>query len=108
MAKEFLTIWVAREWIDRPEVVQAMLAGHTIQAIDWETDLILHPKAWRWEEGLFPHLDITIKEAKHVKYGDARKQARLEAKARKNAGGVKRPKRPKSSESHSDSGKPES
>ncbi len=95
MAKESLTIWVAAAWADRPEVKALVEAGHIIEPLDEQAsyDLILHPNAWRWSDDLFPHLEVTIKEARKVKYGDARKEARVAAKARKDAGSVKRPRR---------------
>lgn len=95
MAKESLTIWIPEAWADRPEVKALVEAGHVVEYLEPQAtyDLILHPNAWRWSDDLFPHLDVTIKEAKAQKYGDARKQARIEAKARKNASGSKRPKR---------------
>lgn len=98
MAKESLTIWIPGAWANRPEVKALEEAGHTVLSYAFDDahadpDLILHPNAWRWSDDLFPHLDVTIKEARSQKYGDARKQSRLEAKARKNAGSGKRPKR---------------
>ncbi len=106
MAKESLTIWVHTPWLDRPEVKKLQEDGHTVEDILFHEpdaphgdadppDLILHPNAWRWTDDLFPHLEVTIKEARRAKYGDARKQARVEAKARKDAAGGKRSKRPK-------------
>ena len=94
MAKESLTVAVHPSWLNRPEVAALVEAGHTV-ILSVEADLILHPNAWRWTDDLFPHLEVTIKEAKRAKYGDARKQARVEAKARKDAAGGKRSKRPK-------------
>lgn len=98
MAKESLTIWVPGSWANRPEVKALEDAGHTVLSYAFDEahddpDLILHPNAWRWSDDLFPHLEVTIKAARDQKYGDARKAARVAAKARKDAGGSKRPKR---------------
>lgn len=57
-----LTIWVWKPWEGRPEVLDLRAKGHDIQVMDFdgtppyytmsrEPDLILHPRAHRWEPG---------------------------------------------------------
>lgn len=93
MAKEPLTVGVHPAWLDRPEVKALIDEGHPVAVIEAGYDLILHPNAWRWSDELFEQLDVTVREARKVKYGDERLKRRIEAKARKDSGSRKRPKR---------------
>ncbi len=77
-----LNIWVAEEYMTHPKIAEAIEKGHCVYTVesvcsygasfDGKTllpDLILHPNAWNWHEGMWDYLDVAIKQAREVKYG---------------------------------------
>jgi hypothetical protein len=44
-----LHLWVATPWLQHPALVAKAAQGHRITAFDPEADLVIHPRAHRWE-----------------------------------------------------------
>lgn len=79
-----LTILVADELFDTPEVRTLADKGHSVSRLsevghpssdaDTETaDLMLGPKCWRITPELLPYLDLAIKSTRGVKYPKGKK-----------------------------------
>jgi len=64
-----LNIVVAPEWRDRPEILELEKRGHSIRmglSPGDGADLILHPAAHAWHDGLFagPYLNAALSAAR--------------------------------------------
>jgi len=57
-------IWVAKQWLEHPKVAELKVKKHEIVVVEGEPDLILHPNAWRWDDGKWDFLDVALKEAR--------------------------------------------
>lgn len=52
--------------MDHPKIKELAEKGHTITNMDeWHwMDLILHPRAWRWNDKMWDFLDEPLKRAR--------------------------------------------
>lgn len=64
-----LRIAVLADWVERPDIQALAAAGHTVQPIVTDADIILHPAAHRWEQVMFDAdmLPVAIKAAQRLK-----------------------------------------
>lgn len=67
-----LTIHVAQEWAEHPEVAELQRKGHTVVILEgaYQPDLILHPAAHMWRDEMWPMLPVAVKAARKAKYGE--------------------------------------
>jgi hypothetical protein len=59
-----LTIWVDAQWRSHPAILELEAKGHAIWAPADKPDLILHPQAWNWNDGMWQYLPIALKQAR--------------------------------------------
>jgi hypothetical protein len=62
-----LTIAVAPEWLDRPELAALAAKGHRIVPIVVDADVVLHPRATWWCDDMWDTtlLDTLLRAARH-------------------------------------------
>lgn len=71
-ANPVLTIWVAAQWAQHPEICALRQLGHAIVDMlpgttAWThdaPDLILHPAAHAWDDALWPYLEAALRRAR--------------------------------------------
>lgn len=65
-----LTIWVSAAWAGHDKIRELAEKGHIIKWMDDSEafDLILHPSAHQWHDGLWGHLDVAVKAARGRRY----------------------------------------
>ena len=61
-----MVIWIAEQWYHHEKIEELRAKGHHIQSVEMiaPPDLILHPNAWRWDDGKWDFLDVALKEAR--------------------------------------------
>lgn len=74
-----LVVWVAKEFIERPEILELMSQGHTVVNMNHklqtaskmtpEPDLILHPAAHYYDDSMADYLQDAVKAARARKKG---------------------------------------
>ena len=76
MVTKPLTIWVDQKWITHPCIIQLAEKGHSIRSLesiswpDGPPDLILSERAWKWHDGMWDFIDMAIKQARELTYGN--------------------------------------
>jgi hypothetical protein len=62
-----LTIYVYSGWMDQGEIQALVDKGHDVRSWDTDGDLVLHPRAHRWDDAYWKMLPTALTQARRAK-----------------------------------------